>query len=103
MTRTHFAKALLHISTSMLYLRSSRFTEIASFLLQRPIHNCMGRDRSVDTATRYGLDGPRIEFRLGGGVFPHPFRQAVGPGPIQPPAQWVPGLFPGDKAAGAWR
>ena len=60
----------------------------------------MGRDSSVGTATRYGLDGPGIESRWGRD-FSQPSRPALGP--TQPPIQWVPGLFPGGKAAGAWR
>ena len=51
-------------------------------------------------ATRYGLKGPGIEFWWGRD-FPHPYIRALGP--TQHPIQWVPGLFPGVKAAGAWR
>ena len=60
----------------------------------------MGRDSSVGIATRYGLDGPGIESRWGQD-YPHPSRPALGP--TQLPIQWVPGLFSGGKAAGAWR
>jgi len=58
-----------------------------------------GRDSSVGIATRYGLEGPRIEswWRRD---FSHPSRPALGS--TQHPIQWVPGLFPGGKAAGAW-
>ena len=50
---------------------------------------CLPRDSSVGIATRYGLDGPGIEFRRRRD-FPHPSRPALVPN--QPPIQWVPGL-----------
>jgi hypothetical protein len=49
----------------------------------------MGRDSSVGIATRYGLEDPGIESRLGR-VFSHVYRPALGP--TQPPVQWIPGL-----------
>ena len=59
-----------------------------------------GRDGSVGIATRYRLDGPGIESRWGRDV-PHLCLLALGP--TQPPVEWVTSLFPGGKAAGAWR
>jgi hypothetical protein len=58
-----------------------------------------GRDSSVGKATRYGLDSPGIESRWGRD-FLHLSTPALEP--IQPPIKWVPDLFPGGKAAGAW-
>jgi hypothetical protein len=60
----------------------------------------MARDGSVGIATRYGLEGPRIESQREQG-FPHVSTPALGP--TQPPIEWVPSLFPGNKAAEAWR
>jgi hypothetical protein len=54
-----------------------------------------GRYSSVGIATRYGLDGPGIEFWWGAR-----FSEPVQTGHS---VQWVPSLFPGVKATGAWR
>jgi hypothetical protein len=59
----------------------------------------VGRDSVVRIATRYGLDGPGIKYRLGQD-FSQPSRPALRP--TQLPVQWVPGLFPEGKAVGAW-
>jgi hypothetical protein len=56
-------------------------------------------DSIVGITTRYGPEGPEIEPRCRQD-FPHPSRQPLVS--IQPPVQWVPGLFLGCKAAGAW-
>jgi len=59
------------------------------FVNTEPTMRPMGRDSSVDIATRYGLDGLGIESRWGRG-FPHPSRPARWP--TQPPIQWVQGF-----------
>jgi hypothetical protein len=60
----------------------------------------VGRGSSVGTATHYGLGVTGIEFRWGRD-FPHRSRPALGL--THSPIQWVPALFSGGKAAGAWR
>ena len=60
-----------------------------------PYTTFVGRDSAVGIATRYGLDGPGIESRRGKGLP----RSRPALGPTQPPVD----LFPGGKAAVAWR
>ena len=55
----------------------------------QPISTQVGRDSSVDIATRYRMDGPGIESRWVRD-FPHLSRPALGP--TQPPVQRVQGL-----------
>jgi hypothetical protein len=59
----------------------------------------VGRVSSVGIATRYGLHSLGIESRWGRD-FQQLSRLALWP--TQPPVQWVWGLIPRDKAAGAW-
>jgi hypothetical protein len=57
-----------------------------------------GRDCVVHTATRYGLDGPRIESQWGA-KFSAPVH--FGPGAHPASCKKGTGSFPGVKAAGA--
>ena len=58
------------------------------------VYKVMSRGSSVGIATRYGLDGPGIEFRWGRD-FLHPFTPALES--TQNPIKWVPDLSPGVK------
>jgi hypothetical protein len=53
----------------------------------------------VGTATYYRLDSLGFKPQWVQ-AFMDPSRPA--PRPTQPPVQWVPGLLPGGKVAGAW-
>jgi len=56
-----------------------------------------GRDGSVSTATRFGLDGPGIVYRWGRDF---PWTSKPTPRPTQPPAQCVTGFSWGVKRSG---
>ena len=65
-----------------------------TLILRKPIEHWK---LSVGKATSYGLGCLGIESSLERDV-PYPTLS-----PTLPPIQWVPGFFPGGKAAGAWR
>ena len=53
-------------------------------------------------ASRYGLDGPGIEYQWGRD-FPNPSRPVLGVHRASCTVKWVPGLFHCGKAVGLWR
>jgi hypothetical protein len=59
----------------------------------------VGRNSVVGVATRYGLDGPGIDFRWGETFRSRPYRP-WGPSSLLYHGYWA---FPGGKAAWAWR
>jgi hypothetical protein len=65
-----FDSGLITMTSSQMMHRVGVFCEVLWLRV--------GRDSAVGIATRYGLDGPRIESRLGRD-FPYPSRPALGP------------------------
>jgi hypothetical protein len=61
---------------------------------------CLSNTGGQGQLSPYGLVGSGIESRWGGGVLPRTSRPDLGP--TQPSLQVALGLFPRDKAAGAW-
>jgi hypothetical protein len=78
--------------------RVSHASRMLHVLLQTVL-SAVSRDSAVGIATRYGLDGPGIESRWGRD-FPHPSWSPLGP---THPLYNGYRVFPGVKAAGAWR
>ena len=82
----------LGLLLKLLQVKQSIHSEVKGAWIVLLVYDLACRDSSVGIATRYGLDGPGIEYRCGRD-FPHPSRSALGP--TQPPVQRVPGLSRG--------
>jgi hypothetical protein len=96
---------ILNHYPSMLYLSTCRLAadeKSSTFILLKQIcalSDSMDAECRSDIATRYGLDGPGIESRWGE-IFRTRLDQPWGPPSFLYNGYWV---FPGGKAARAWR
>jgi len=90
-------KSLFYLNVHLRSI-SNTCTVLAAFIVHLLSINIQGYiidhgpGSAVGIATGYGLDGPGIESQWGARFFA-PVQ--TGPGAIQPPAQWVPGLSQG--------
>jgi hypothetical protein len=78
-------------------LHQTHLTETDGKIILKCVLQKQGQGNTVGVATRYGLDGPGIEFWWGA-RFVYLSRPAIGP--TQLPVQWVSGLFSGGQVAG---
>jgi hypothetical protein len=71
----------------------AKLTEVIHFW--KILYIYQTRDSSVGIELGYGLDerGSRVRFPAGAGNFSLHHRVQNGPGPTQPPIQWVPGAL----------
>jgi len=65
-------------------------------------HFTVDWDSSVGKATRYDLDGPGVESRRRGEIFPNRPDRSWGPSSLLYNGHWV-SFLGGGEAAGAWR
>ena len=86
----------MHPNGKKTFLQTDRQTVVLISIIQRP-GGTAWFSRYSDSL-RTGRSGDRIPI---GRDFQHLSIPALGP--TQLPIQWAPGLFPGVKAAGAWR
>ena len=99
-SHTRFAALVVSgTDTSVCCVKYVRSVTVSDIFLALYLSNTLDRNSVVGAATRYGLNGPRIESRCGRD-FSHPSRPALGP--TQPPVRWVRVPFPRDKVGGAW-
>jgi hypothetical protein len=102
-THVQTSVKLLNINKSLYIFRSTlqdsgfihqQISEKHNLISIGMVNVNVGRDSSVVTGTRYGLDCPGIESRWERD-FSHPSIPAMGP--TQPPTQWVPNLSLGKR------
>jgi hypothetical protein len=92
--RAKLVNTVKHISIRFYKIWLCKFNIIFSKMLVKNV----GRDIVVGVEIRYRLDGPGIDSHWRKDI---PHLSIPDLGPTQPPIQWVSGLIPAGKTAGA--